>query len=64
LAAYIEQLGSPGSQFAMGGLLLGIGTLDAEEVLRYMDATFRQRAEEESMAQGSKASNDEGETIS
>jgi len=38
----------------MGGLLFGIGLLDAEEVLRYMDAAFRRRAAEEM---------NEGETI-
>ncbi len=29
------------SLLALGGLLWGIGTLDAVEVLRYLDATFR-----------------------
>ena len=35
---------STGSPLALGGLLYGIGILDAEEVLRYMDATFRRQA--------------------
>ena len=32
------------SEFALSGLVFGIGLLDAVEVLRYMDAVFRQQA--------------------
>jgi hypothetical protein len=31
------------SPLALGGLLFGIGILDAQEVMRYMDETFRQQ---------------------
>ena len=40
-----------GSPLALGGLLYGIGVLDAEEVLRYMDATFRRQTLEEGETQ-------------
>jgi hypothetical protein len=30
-----------GSPLALGGLMWGVGVLDAVEVLRYLDATFR-----------------------
>ena len=38
----VEQIegGQGASQLALGGLLWGIGMLDAVEVLRYLDAAF------------------------
>jgi len=40
-----------GSPLALGGLLYGIGVLDAEEVLRYMDATFHRQTSGEGETQ-------------
>jgi len=42
-----EQETPPGSELTLGGLAFGIGALDAREVLRYMDVTFRSRQQEE-----------------
>jgi hypothetical protein len=34
------------SSIALGGLLLGIGVLEAEEVMRYLDQRFQRYAQE------------------
>ena len=39
----IEQPDFSASPIALGGLLFGIGVLDAQEVMRYMNETFRQQ---------------------
>ena len=36
----------PGSTLALAGLMLGVGVLDPVEVLRYLDSTFRDYAQE------------------
>lgn len=43
----VNSASGQGSPLALGGLIWGVGVLDAVEVLRYMDATFRRYAEEE-----------------
>lgn len=39
----VQEQGSP---LALAGLMLGVGVLDAVEVLRYLDATFRDDCKE------------------
>jgi hypothetical protein len=41
LRAAADISAQPGSPLALAGLMWGVGVLDPVEVLRYLDATFR-----------------------
>ncbi len=49
-----QSLKEKGSPLALAGLMLGVGVLDAVEVLRYLDATFQNNFQEKELHQMSK----------